>query len=78
MKKVNIIHETGDIFYKGSKTSLIEIFEILQTGSEQTGEIELLIKADSNARTKVVLSVLEAARAAGVGKVSLATQRPSP
>ena len=72
------ILETGDIFYKGSKTSLIEIFEILQTGSQQTGEIELLIKADSNALTKVVLSVLEAARAAGVGKVSLATQRPSP
>ena len=72
------ILETGDIFYKGSKTSLIEIFEILQTGSQQTGEIELLIKADSNALTKVVISVLEAARAAGVGKVSLATQRPSP
>ena len=72
------IVEAGDIFYEGSKTSLIEIFESLQRSNQQTGEIELLIKADSNARTKVVLSVLEAARAAGVGKVSLATQRPLP
>ena len=72
------IVESGDIFYEGSKTSLVEISQALQTGSLTNSEIELLIKADSNALTKVVLSVLEAARAAGVGKVSLATQRPSP
>ena len=72
------ILEGGDMFYKGSRTSLIEISDILHADSQQDGEIKLLIKADSNARTKVLLSVLEAARAAGVGKVSLATQHPPP
>tara|TARA_B100000686_G_scaffold352224_1_gene453450 strand:+ start:108 stop:512 length:405 start_codon:yes stop_codon:yes gene_type:complete len=72
------IVESGDIFYEGSKTSLVEISQALQTGSLTNSEIELLIKADSNARTKTVLSVLEVARVAGVGKVSLATQHPLP
>jgi len=71
------ILENGDIFYNGSNTTLVEIYEALRTGGAQNGELKVLIKADSNARTKAVLSVLEAARAAGVGKVSLATQHPS-
>ena len=72
------ILENGDIFYEGNKTSFIEISDMLQRRGQQNGEIQLLIKADSNARTKVVLSVLEAARTAGVSKISLATQHPSP
>ena len=74
---LHLIKLTSLNVYKGSKTSLIKISDTLQTDSQQNGEIGLLIKADSNARTKVVLSVLETARAAGVGKVSLATRHPS-
>ena len=71
------IVESGDIYYNESKVSLAEINETFHKGGQRDGEIKVLIKADSSARTKIVLSVLEAARAAGIGQVSLATQIPT-
>ncbi len=71
------ITENGDIYYDGGKTSLSEIEKIFGEISQENEAVKVLIKADSNARTKLVVSILEVANSAGVGQVSLATQHPS-
>ena len=70
------ILKNGEIYLNNKITSIDSVVATFQASVEKNENLNVLIKADANTTTKDVISVLKAARTAGIENVALATQHP--
>ena len=66
----------GEIYLNNQITSIDIILATFKRSVEKNKNVNVLIKADANTTTKDVISILQAARTAGIENVALATQPP--
>ena len=71
------ILRNGDIYLSNKITSIDSVLLAFQESVQKNENLNVLIKADANTTTKDVISVLKAARTAGIENVALATQIPT-
>ena len=70
------ILKNGEIYLNNKITSIDSVVATFQASVQKNENLNVLIKADANTTTKDVISVLKAARTAGIENVALATQHP--
>ena len=71
------ILRNGEIYLNNKITSIDSVLAAFQASVQKNENLNVLIKADANTTTKDVISVLKAARTAGIENVALATQIPT-
>lgn len=73
------IPEDGAIIVRGEQVSMAELEGLLQAEAAQSTDRLVLVQADEEARHKIVVEVMEAARKAGLKNLAIATRaKPTP
>lgn len=68
------ISQAGEIIVRGASVSMPELSELLQAEAAKGKERLVLVQADEDSRHRKVVQVMEAARAAGLRNLAIATQ----
>lgn len=77
--KANIlvaINESGEVWINKRKVEITQVRANIERLHAENPQGTVVVQADEEARTKVLVAVMDAARQAGIYDVSLATQEP--
>lgn len=72
------ITEPGEIFYNKEKVGIEELTSRLEQFKAQNPDPKVFINGDERALFGKAISVLDAVRKLGIGKVAIETRKPSP
>ncbi len=74
MKVTVLIDRAGKIYFKGKKLSLKKLRKKIQDLVEKNGIVHLILEADQDTRHGRVVSVMDAAKSAGVRSIIIAAR----
>ena len=77
--KANIlvaINDSGEVWINKRKVEITQVRANIERLHAENPQGTVVVQADEEARTKVLVAVMDAARQAGIYDVSLATQEP--
>ncbi len=69
------VSSEGDIFYQEDRLTLDQFTALLRERQGDAEQTTFLLMADKDARHGIVVSLMDLARAAGFGKLAIATER---
>jgi len=70
------IDQEGGVFLKNKEIALPKLFDVLQEMIGGNSEIIVMVKADRSVTVEKVVTVMDVAKAAGAGRLILATEKP--